>query len=81
MGTQSGVVVEALEFAMDSAKINSMMENAEIIINEIQAKAKCTDCSTEFEITQLYDACPKCGSILHDIIEGKELKVKSLDAE
>jgi hydrogenase nickel incorporation protein HypA/HybF len=27
----------------------------------------------------IYDACPKCNSYFKDILQGKELKVKSLE--
>lgn len=81
IGTQSGVVLEALEFAMDSAKKGTMLQNAEIKINIIQAMAKCSQCNAEFTVEELYSPCPGCGNPFCDIIEGRELKVKSLKVE
>jgi hydrogenase nickel incorporation protein HypA/HybF len=80
-GTQSGVVFEALETAMEAIKKGTMLENAKIIIHRIQARARCNECSHEFDIQELYDACPKCGSFMHEILCGTELRVKSLEAE
>ena len=81
VGTQSGVVLEALQTAMESACMNTMLENAEVIYSEVQAMARCTNCQKEYPVEQLYDACVACGSIGNPLISGKELRVKSLDAE
>jgi hydrogenase nickel incorporation protein HypA/HybF len=81
VGTQSGVVLEALELAMESAKKDSMMENAKIVIRTISAKANCSKCGKEFYSDEIYTPCPKCGNPFCDIIQGKELKVKSLKIE
>jgi len=81
IGTQSGVVLEALDFAMKSAVLGTMLENASVKINTIPARAKCSDCHEEFAIKEIYQECPKCGNPFCDVIEGKDLKVKSLTAE
>jgi hydrogenase nickel incorporation protein HypA/HybF len=36
------------------------------------------DCDTTFDIANVFDPCPSCGSHLIGITQGKELKVKSL---
>ncbi|MEZ5082828.1 MAG: hydrogenase maturation nickel metallochaperone HypA [Bacteroidales bacterium] len=81
IGSQSGVVVEALEFAMQSAKLGTMLENAEVKINFIPARAACAQCQHEFYVDDLFSPCPECGNPFCEIIQGKELKVKSLKAE
>ena len=54
VGTMSGVIVEALQFAMDSAKKQSPLENAAVKINNVQAKAVCNDCKKVFEINDFF---------------------------
>ncbi len=81
IGNMSGVVLEAMELALKSAVIGTMLENAKVKITTIPGKAKCSDCGAEFEIEELYAPCPKCSNPFSDIIEGKELKVKSLKVE
>ena len=81
IGTQSGIELYALEAALEMAVINTMLEKAIIQIDTIQAEAKCNDCSTVFAIENIFDACPKCGSYYHEILSGKEMKVKSLLVE
>ncbi|MDD5571080.1 MAG: hydrogenase maturation nickel metallochaperone HypA [Bacteroidales bacterium] len=81
VGTISGVVPENLEFAMDVAMKDTILENAKIKMNIIKAKAKCLKCANEFEIEEMYSLCPKCNRFEFEIINGKELKVKSIKAE
>ncbi len=79
IGTLSGVEIDALNFAWPMAVAGSVLENAEKRINIIEARAKCLDCGTEFKLENLFDACPECGSYFKEIIQGKEMRVKSLE--
>jgi hydrogenase nickel incorporation protein HypA/HybF len=81
IGSQAGVVIEALEFAIESAKKDTMLEKANWVINEIPAFARCTSCHHEFETDDLFSPCPKCSNPFSDIFQGRELRVKSLKVE
>ncbi|MCC8423512.1 hydrogenase maturation nickel metallochaperone HypA [Mucilaginibacter sp. UR6-11] len=78
IGTLSGIETEALEFAWKQGVRQTMLEYAVKKINQIAGKARCLDCDAEFAIEKYEDACPICGEHLLDIIQGKELRVKSL---
>ena len=78
IGTMSGIDMESMDFSWEQAVKQTMLQNAVRKINSIEAKAKCLDCDTEFAIEKYYDACPVCGEHLLDILQGKELRVKSL---
>ena len=78
IGSMSGVIVEALEFAMDEAIKNTRLQKANRSIVELQAEAHCTKCQNKFEVDGFFAVCPKCGSFETDIIKGKELKIKTL---
>ncbi len=81
VGILSGVIIEALEFALESAVKNTLLENAKIIINRIKARAKCNNCNTEFEPVDLIAECPVCSSYDFKIINGRELRVKSINVD
>ncbi len=81
IGSISGVVPEALEFAMDEAIKNTMLEQAHVTINLVQAKAKCSNCNTEFLLQYILDICPVCQGTMYDILQGKELRVTSIQIE
>ena len=79
IGKLSGIVMEALDFAWDSAVGGTVLEKAERKINRIEAVSKCSRCGHEFVCETLYDACPACGDYFTQMIQGNELKIKSLE--
>ncbi|MEJ2596322.1 MAG: hydrogenase maturation nickel metallochaperone HypA [bacterium] len=78
IGTLSGIEYDALDTAMEMAVHETMLEKSRIVVNRIRATAICKECRTEFELEQLYDACPACQSPFHEIQSGQELRIKSL---
>lgn len=78
IGTLSGIEMDALDFAWQEGVRTTMLEKANRKINRIEGKAACLDCVNTFTIEHYYDACPECGGHLINIIQGKELRVKSL---
>lgn len=58
-----------------------MLENAERIINYIDGKARCKDCGELFAYPEFATPCPKCSSYFSDIIEGKDLSIKSISVD
>ncbi len=79
IGTLSGIEIESLNFAWPMAIAGSVLEKAEKRIYIIPAKAKCLECEHVFEIKNLFDDCPVCGSHFKDIFQGKEMRVKSIE--
>ncbi len=78
IGELAGIQLDALEFAWDVAVKNTALQKAKCHIHRITGKARCNDCSTEFLLQHLYDACPHCGQYFNEILQGQELRVKSL---
>lgn len=78
IGELAGVEIQALEFAWSSAVPNTSLAQAEREIHHIAALAECLECNTRFKLSSKYEACPECSSYFRDIIQGKELRVKSL---
>ena len=78
IGKLSGVEIDSLEFVWDVAVKSSVLKHARHIIHHIPGKAKCLDCDIDFEMEQLFDTCPSCHQYFNDIVQGKELKIRSL---
>ena len=78
VGELSGVVIDALEFCMEAAAKESILEGARINLIHVAGRGRCRTCSHEFGIVDLYSVCPKCNSPAPEIVRGKELRVKSL---
>ena len=81
VGILSGVIIEALEFALESAVKSTLLENAKIVINKVKASAECNKCKTEFEPDNFIAQCPACNSLDFKIINGRELRVKSINVD
>ncbi len=81
IGTMSGVEAEALLFAWELAIKDTLIDGAELVIHNIQAKARCRECRTEFIQEDFMTPCPNCGSFSFDLISGKELRVSAITIE
>ncbi|MBT8177720.1 MAG: hydrogenase maturation nickel metallochaperone HypA [Eudoraea sp.] len=80
IGTLAGIEFDALDFVWEAAVQQTVLEKAEKRIIKIPAKARCADCDQAYSLSFVYDACPSCGSYNKNILQGKELRVKSLEA-
>ncbi len=78
IGDLAGIEFSALDFAWDVAVRHTVLEQAERHIRRIEGRARCSECGLEFAMQQLFDSCPACGQYFNEILQGKELKVKSL---
>ncbi len=81
VGDMSGVIYEALEFALQSAVKGTMLENSRFKLNRIKARAVCLDCRHDFEPVDFLLTCMHCGSFNIQIVSGKEMKVKSINVD
>jgi hydrogenase nickel incorporation protein HypA/HybF len=81
IGTQSGVMIEALQFAMEEVIMHSSFKDAVVSYEIITATASCEECCHEFDIQDFFMVCPVCNSSKTFLIRGKELKIKSIVIE
>jgi len=79
IGILAGVEIDSLNFIWSSAVQDTVLEKAEKEILIIEGEGKCIDCDTKFSMKNVYDCCPNCGSNFKGILQGKELKVKTLE--
>ncbi len=78
IGLLSGVIPEALDFALQEVFRENNWTGAIMKTNIIRAEAFCNSCKKQYHIDQLFDPCPFCDSFDNSILSGKELKIKSL---
>lgn len=81
IGQLSGVVMEALEFSLEAAVKGTILEDARRKLIIVPGRARCTQCSTEYDTDTLFKTCPRCQACAPDVIHGRELRVKSLIIE
>ena len=78
IGALSGVVFDALEFALGMTIKNTKLEKAKINYLEINGLADCLNCNFQFKTNDLLALCPNCNKANFKIINGKQLRIKSL---
>lgn len=78
IGTLSGIEIEALNFALEIAVIDSVLENARVKMNRIEAVSECLSCGHIFESERFIHHCPQCKETNTRIFKGKEMQVKSI---
>lgn len=78
IGELATVEMDAFHFAWNAGIRNTSLEHAEKTIHRTKGKANCTECHSNFPVNDLYFSCPTCGGVECNIVQGRELRVKSL---
>jgi len=78
IGSLSGVVTEALRFAMEEVKTDSVLKDANIVYLEKEGIASCEACGNKYPVKDFFDPCPECNHPYSEIIQGEELRIKSI---
>lgn len=81
MGRMLQVVPELFRFAFDSAKADTIAGEAELEIEFMPIKMKCNHCGHTFEVNHDDFYCPQCHGVDLDLMQGKELFIKSIEGE
>ena len=81
IGKLAAVEIDAMYFCYDMVVKDTVADNSELVIREIQAEAKCRQCKQEMMVDSRFDACVSCGSYDLEIIQGEQMKIKELEVE
>ncbi len=79
VGALSGVVSEALVFAFDVLKTDSIAADATLEIEPVPVVCYCAECGQEFTPPDLICECPRCHNISTDLRSGREVELTSLE--
>ena len=80
IGTLSGVVPDALQFAFEALAPGTLAEGAQLTIESVPARFWCAACDREFA-SDLFAQCPDCGGLSGDLRAGRELELTSLEID
>lgn len=80
-GQMVQIVPDIFRFAFREAVAGTVAENAEVDIEIIPVKMRCAVCGDDFIVDDNKFACRKCSSTNIEIIQGKELLIKSIEGE
>jgi hydrogenase nickel incorporation protein HypA/HybF len=82
LGPLSGVQKDALGWAFDLAKDDTLLAEAELVIDETSLSAYCPACSAVRTLQSDFElCCPVCGGPTPEIKSGRELEVVALEID
>lgn len=79
IGAMSGVVSEALEFAFEVLKADTIARDAMLQIDTVPVVCRCAHCERDFEAGDMVYACPDCGRRSADVRSGREMELSSME--
>lgn len=79
VGTLSGAAPEAMTFAWDVVRQNTMAAEASLTIEVVPAACWCAGCQVEFEGKEFMSECPRCHQLSDDLRRGRELEIASVE--
>jgi len=80
-GELTQIVADALEFAFEVLRKDTIAEEATLGITILEGRSRCLDCSVEFRHDRYEVRCPECGSYLCSLVQGRELRIDSIDVD
>ncbi|MCU0533524.1 MAG: hydrogenase maturation nickel metallochaperone HypA [Hydrococcus sp. Prado102] len=72
---------DAIRFCFDVCCKGTVLEGANLEIIEIPGLASCCNCGAKINLDRPFGICDRCGSVELKIIQGQELKIKSMEIE
>ncbi len=81
IGVLANVELDALRFAFEIARRDTVADTAELDIVTLPGQAYCLDCAQTIAVHQYYDPCPCCGGFQWRLTGGNEMRIKELEVE
>ncbi|HXW69173.1 MAG TPA: hydrogenase maturation nickel metallochaperone HypA [Dissulfurispiraceae bacterium] len=82
IGNASGVMPEALLFAFNALKSDTIASGATLTIEEVPLAGRCSECSSDFTSHEKFVfSCPHCGGSAFILVAGRELDIKELEVD
>lgn len=81
IGELSGVLEDSLRFAFTAVSKGTIVEDAELIIEKVEAQAHCNKCNISFKIDHFNKLCPECGEFSNNFISGYELFINTIEGD
>jgi len=80
IGRASGIMSDALLFAFDAIKADSIARGAVLNIVEVPVSGHCNGCSGDFIVEEAYIlACPLCGGSSFRVVAGREMDIIDME--
>ena len=78
IGELAAVEIPALKFAWKHATPGTLLDSSTLEWNTVDGLAQCRNCNSTFHASAYYTPCPQCDNVGNDIIEGKDIVIRSI---
>jgi hydrogenase nickel incorporation protein HypA/HybF len=79
IGQLSGVEPDALAFCFDAVTRHTVADGARLEIIPLPGQGWCQACARTVPMTEVFGACPQCGSYPLRVTAGTDMRVKELE--
>ena len=79
IGPLSGIEIPLLEHAYPVAAAGTVAENAELIIERMAVRVRCSQCDAESEAAPNRLICSRCGDFRTSVVSGEEMILASVE--
>ncbi len=81
LGELSGVVEDSVRFCFDIVASETAAHDAVLTFHRVPARIRCNGCASEFDLDGADGACPECGNLGGQVVQGRECYVESIEVE
>ncbi len=78
VGQASGIETAALQFAWESVRKDSLLHDAELVINMVTLELRCLSCQSLYHPDAVFEPCPGCGECNNEVLSGTGMRVTAL---
>jgi hydrogenase nickel incorporation protein HypA/HybF len=79
IGSLAGVDPDALQFAFDVVMAKRCSEGATLDLEVVATVCFCSHCRQDFAPRDVIYACPSCGALSAQVLQGRELELVALE--
>ncbi len=81
IGQMSSIVDDSVQFYWDILSKGTIAEGAELHFHRIPVVYRCWDCGHTYQLDGEHLACPQCGSLRVQLVQGDEFRLESIEVE
>ncbi len=81
IGVFAGVEIDSLHFCFDIVCQKTIADSAQLVINQLPAKARCLDCQQAITLADRLTPCPRCHGYHLQYLSGDEMRINKLEVD
>ncbi len=80
-GEMTEISEDSLRFAFDALKVGGPADGAELAVTVLAPRSRCLECGAQYEHDRFSVKCPACGSVITQLVQGREMRIDAVEAQ